>query len=142
AKLARALSTRVQSPFRDVSTPVPLWSHRPGHSESKCVELNLPVTFKPDGRAEEFGLVVPRSSSNDPVGCVIAPEPCRAVGRRAFVTVVPDIFYPLPDIAFHIVETKGVRSKRSNWGGLQYPSASVAVGVADARLFSPRVSRV
>ena len=36
-----------------------LRSHCPGHSESKCVELDLPVTFEPDGHAEEFGLIVP-----------------------------------------------------------------------------------
>src|ERR1700704_5285190 len=125
------------------STAVPLWSHRPGHPESKCVELNLPVTFEPDGRAEEFGLVVPGSSSNDSIGCVTALQPGRAVDRRAFVTVVPNIFYPLPDIAFHVADPKRVRPKRSDRGGLQFPSAaaSVAVGVADARLISPRVTR-
>src|SRR5262249_42565827 len=121
----------------------PSWSHRPGHSESKRVELNLAVAFEPGGRAEEFGLVVPGSSSNDPVGCVTALEPRGAVGRRACVTVVPNIFDPLPDIAFHVGETKGIRSKRSNRGGLQHRSAaaSIAVGVADARLISPRVTR-
>jgi len=41
---------------------VALWPHRPGHSESKRVELNLSVTLEPDGRADVLRLVVPGSA--------------------------------------------------------------------------------
>ena len=50
-----------------------LWPHRPGHSESKRVELNLSVTLEPDGRADELRLVVPGSASNDAKACIGAP---------------------------------------------------------------------
>ena len=49
------------------------------------------MTFVPDGRPNEFSLVVPGSSSNGPVGCVTTLEPCRAIYRRAFVIGVPNM---------------------------------------------------
>jgi hypothetical protein len=47
-----------------------LWSHRSGYSKSKRVELNLAVSLEPDGRADEFRLVVPGSTSNDAKACI------------------------------------------------------------------------
>src|SRR5262249_2845616 len=73
-----------------------LWSHRPGHSESNRIELNLVVPLEPDRRADKFRLVMPGPSSNDAKARIRALQPCRAISRRIFVTVVPNIFHPLP----------------------------------------------
>ena len=82
---------------------LPLWSHRPCHSEPKSVELNLAVTLEPDGRANEFCLVVPGSASNDPIGWIAALKLGRAIGRHSLVTVVPNVLDPFPDVPLHVV---------------------------------------
>ena len=78
---------------------------RPSDAETKIAEpvvCGEPVAVR---RAEEDRREEPGPSAHDTVITVSALDPRRAVRRRAAVVVVVAIHRPLPDIAYHIVES-------------------------------------
>src|SRR5262249_60460937 len=78
---------------------------RPSDPETKVVEPVVggePVAVR---RAEEGRSEEPGPAAHDTARTGNAPDPSRAVRRRADVAVVVAILRPLPDIAHHFVET-------------------------------------
>src|SRR5262249_29656876 len=71
-----------------------------------------------------FRLVIPGTTADHALLPVLV-EPGAAVLRRAFVTGMPAILAPLPDVAVHVVEVPGVR-----------------LLLADGRIFALRVGLV
>ena len=55
-------------------------------------------------------MAVPRAATEHPIVAAAAGRPGGAVRGRTAVVVVPAVFYPLPYIAVHVKENKGIGS--------------------------------
>ena len=77
----------------------------PGKPEAKIVEPAVRAPAAAEGNATISGAVVPRPATEDAVGVV-----CRAlrICLRAYWVFTVPILTPLPDVAAHVVQPKGI----------------------------------
>ena len=68
-----------------------------------------------------------------------ATGPGRAVGRRTSIIPIPAVLDPLPDIAVHVVKTKGVRGVTAD--GLSFQPSATPSRLRRVKRVSPMILR-
>src|SRR3954452_9420875 len=68
------------------------------------------------------------------MSAAVAAAPCRAVGGRALISLVPAVLDPLIDAAAHVVEPERIRPEAADLCGLLGREITAILEAAHARL--------
>src|SRR5262249_32865339 len=101
--------------------------------EAESVERDIDVPLTADGNSDQVGFVAPRTAPDDAEVRSAFFKPWCSVNGCPAVIRVPDVFYPFPHVAMHIVESECVRFKGADRSRLlQIPPAAAAVTICIA----------
>src|SRR3954453_3902569 len=103
------------------------------HAESVRGVTNIGVVTIAVGRPHISRIVLPGARAQD-MSAAVPAAPCRAVGGRALIGLVPAVLDPLIDTAAHVVEPERIRLEASGLRGLVVRETTAILATGHARL--------